>query len=324
MYSLIKALALPPANFVLVIVLGLILRRWMPRAGLFVAVAGAVVLYGLSTSFVATRLLAAVESGIVLPVLPVDSKDRPGAVVVLAAGFVYETPGEAPQNVDSMTLERLRQGARLHQESGLPMLVTGGWSRNNQIELAIMMQRTLRQDFGVEPIWIEKQSRTTHENAVFSARILKSRGIRSVYLVSQAWHLPRAVAAFEAAGLSVTAAPSSFVHPSRIEVNAFLPAAKALRRSYFAMHEFFGLAWYRWTLTEQPPVHPQIIVCHYSAILGVYHGSVLKLGSIRGNTIDHRPDHAVNAAIAFSSNFNPSPGLSDNTSSPFSIGGVSS
>lgn len=248
MYSLIKALALPPANLVLVILLGLVLRRWAPGAGLVIAVVGAVALYALSTSFVATRLLAAIESGIVPPDFSADNENRPGAIVVLAAGFMYETPENKPVSVNAMTLERLRQGVRVHRETGLPILVTGGWSRYNLIEIAILMQRTLRRDFGIEPAWIEKQSRTTYENAVYSAQILKPLGIRSVYVVSQAWHLPRALAAFEAVGLSAIPAPSRYTHVSRIEVNAFLPSARALRRSYFAMHEIIGLAWYRWTL----------------------------------------------------------------------------
>ena len=248
MYLLIKALALPPANLMLAILFGFVLRRWAKRTGTAVVLFAAITLYLLTTSFVATRLLGAVEADIAPLDLSENMDDRPAAIVILSAGFTHETPGPKPKTVDQMSLERLRMGVKLQRATGLPILVTGGSSRHDPTAVADLMQEVLAQDFGIEPTWIETRSHTTNENALYSAEILLSQKIRSVYVVSQAWHLRRALPAFEAAGLAATPAPSSFTHAARVDINAFLPSAKALHRSYYALHEVLGLLWYRRTL----------------------------------------------------------------------------
>ena len=246
MYDFLKALSLPPSNLVLVILLGLLLRRRARRTGTAVAAVGAVALYMLSTSFVATRLLLALEADVPAP--PRGETVTPQAIVILSAGYSYLGVKRERVDVDAMTLERLRRGARLHRETGLPILVTGDGSKDGLVPVGTLMARTLREDFGIAPKWLEARSATTYENAAFSARILKKHGISGIYLVSQAWHLPRAVAAFEAVGLSSIAVPSSASRPARVDIHAFIPSAKALQGSYHALHERLGLFWYRWTL----------------------------------------------------------------------------
>lgn len=242
MYHFLKALALPPANMALLIGLGLLLRLRWRRAGTLIAVAGAIGLYLLSTPFVATRLLVAVESGIEA----VAAREEPaGAIVVLSAGLRHAAPFGNERTVDSTTLERLLTGARLHRETGLPVLVTGGSGREDVTPIAQLMERVLRRDFGITAAWVDVQAHTTNENARFSAAMLKEAGIGTVYLVTQAWHLPRGAAAFEAAGLSVIPVATGYSRPSEIRPVAFVPSAKALRGSFAALHETLGVLWYR-------------------------------------------------------------------------------
>ena len=251
MYDLLKALSLPPANLVAVIVVGLLLRRRTRRIGTAVAAIGAVLLYLLSTSFVASRLLIAVEAGVDAPQSAGTSSAQPQAIVILSSGYGYVAPAGDTVTVDAMTLERLRQGVRLHRATGLPVLVTGGGAEDDPEPVGALMAKVLRDDFGISPKWIDIRASSTHENAQFSARILKKQGIFTVYLVSQAWHLPRAVAAFEAAGLSPLPMPSTYSRAARPGLRTFLPSAKALQASYNAFHEVLGLAWYRWALFDR-------------------------------------------------------------------------
>lgn len=60
-----------------------------------------------------------------------------------------------------------------------------------------------------EEILRERASFTTKENARFTAALLSRRGIGKVVLCSCAWHLERARALFEAAGLTVTGCVSA-------------------------------------------------------------------------------------------------------------------
>lgn len=246
MYAVIKMLALPPANLILVMIAGLILRHRWRRTGLAVFAFGAFGLYALSTSYVATRLLVSLEGTV--PTAVADSK--PGAIVILSAGFVFQSRDGDAALVDPLTLDRLRRGARLHRRTGLPIMVTGGASPRHPVAMAELMRVALRRDFGVTAQWIETRSGNTNENAVFSTRLLREAGIQSAYIVTQAWHLPRALAAFDAAGLAAIPAAASYHRPAPLEIKSFLPSARALFRSYYAFHESLGLLWYE--LVEIP------------------------------------------------------------------------
>jgi uncharacterized SAM-binding protein YcdF (DUF218 family) len=77
-----------------------------------------------------------------------------------------------------------------------------------------------------------------------SAAILRPAGVAKVLLITHAWHMPRAAAAFERAGVAVIAAPMRATPVPEWRVDNFLPSAGALQRSYYAMHEWLGLTWY--------------------------------------------------------------------------------
>ncbi len=68
------------------------------------------------------------------------------------------------------------------------------------------MAASLEHEFGVPVRWIEAGSRTTHENAVLSARTLKKDGIDRVILVTHGFDTRRAMAEFQAQGLAVVGA----------------------------------------------------------------------------------------------------------------------
>lgn len=63
------------------------------------------------------------------------------------------------------------------------------------------MADLLRDDFGVQVRWKEERSRTTWENAQMTADLLLPQGIKRVAVVTQAWHMPRAVWSLKRPGL---------------------------------------------------------------------------------------------------------------------------
>jgi uncharacterized SAM-binding protein YcdF (DUF218 family) len=93
--------------------------------------------------------------------------------------------------------------------------------------------------------WIEPRSRDTFENAAFSAAMLRTDGIRRILLVTDAMHMPRARAAFERAGMEVVSAPTLFFGGQARSPGAWVPSAEGMRRSWYAMYELLGIAWYR-------------------------------------------------------------------------------
>ncbi len=107
------------------------------------------------------------------------------------------------------------------------------------------MAASLRDDFGVPVRWVEQRSPTTWENARDSAAILEAVGVRSVYVVTSAWHMRRALIAFAPTGLAVTLAPVRRDQPAEWIAEGLLPRAGAWAVSFDALHEWIGCAWYR-------------------------------------------------------------------------------
>ena len=91
----------------------------------------------------------------------------------------------------------------------------------------------------------ERDSRTTAENAAFSARLVGVDVRAPWLLVTSAWHMPRSLAAFRKAGWSnVTALPVDFrSHTSMPMLSYSLDRSLSLWR--IVLHEYAGLVWYR-------------------------------------------------------------------------------
>jgi uncharacterized SAM-binding protein YcdF (DUF218 family) len=242
--SLIKPLLLPPAVLLLLLLAGLLLRRRWRVAGSAIACGAAGLLYLLSTPIVGGWLLRSQQTA---PVLQAEAArtSGAGAIVVLGGDQVREQPEYGGDTVGEITLERLRWAARLQRVTGLPLLVAGGLLPHFTTPHGAAMAEALQTDFRVPVRWQETRSRTTQENAAFSAEILRAEGIRRVLLVTTAWHMPRAVQAFRVAGLDPVAAPTAFVVPGPVQWTSFLPAPGGLQASQWAIHEIFGRVWYR-------------------------------------------------------------------------------
>lgn len=232
--KLLSAWLLPPLGLLLFALLALLFmgrkRTWVVAAGIAVALALA-----LSLPLVADHLTRPLEG---LPITTASLK-QVQAIVILGGGVHYDAPEYGGDTVSKYSLERVRYGAKLARESGLPVLVTGGSVYGGRPE-GILMKEVLQDEFSVPVRWVEMQSRDTAENAVFSASLLKRDGIRHIALVTHAWHMSRAVAAFEKQGLAVTPAPTIFASRKVPLFESLLPSAGAFERSANAIHEWAG------------------------------------------------------------------------------------
>jgi len=166
--------------------------------------------------------------------------------VILSAGRRVYAPEFGGETADELTLERVRYGARLARGTQLPVLVSGGSPHGEAVSLAKLMADALRADYGITAKWQESRSTNTAENAIYSADILKRAGINRIVLVTHAWHMKRAYAAFAANGLSVIAAPTAFYgRPvSRTWSYYVEPDERAFRNVGYALHEIIGGYWY--------------------------------------------------------------------------------
>lgn len=237
----LAALILPPGLLIGVLLAGLALARSRPRAGRRVIGAALAGLYLLSMPLVAQNLLVAWEG----PPAPQPASPDAQAIVVLGGGKYVLAPEYGGDTVLGATLVRLRYAARLHRQTGLPLLVSGGSPEGGAVSEAQAMRDALLRDFAVAVRWTEDGSANTLANARLSYALLSAQGIRTIYLVSHAWHLPRAQLAFERAGFRVIPAPTAYTTHYRRTVLDLLPSAGALRDSAVFCHELLGTVWYR-------------------------------------------------------------------------------
>ena len=236
------AVVVPPLALAPITLAGAVLGWRYRRSGLAIATSGAALLVLLAMPAIAGALLVSLEQGMPLAA-PAD--DPPHAIVILA-GDASHPVGADSLGLGPLTLERVAAGAALYRQTHLPILVTGGRpDEGGTASLAEVMARVLVHDFGVPVRWEETNATNTWQNAALSAPILAAAGIRSIYLVTHAWHMQRAIFCFRRLGITVTAAPVRLDRRPRLTVGDFAPSLHGWQDSYDALHEWIGIAWYR-------------------------------------------------------------------------------
>jgi uncharacterized SAM-binding protein YcdF (DUF218 family) len=211
-------------------------RRVLPALGLFV-------LLFFSLEPVSNRLWRAVES-------PPLRTQRPGVtydVVILLGGMVDErvagTWGELSMNDYSdrllRTFDLLRTGAAKNA------ILSAGSIPGTSSESYALRDQLVAWGVAPERIVVEDRSRNTHENALFSAEIVRARCFHDVLIVTSAFHMRRAYGCFEAEGLPVDTSPVDFRSYADRYPTDLLPRAEHLAQSSAALREAFGRVVYR-------------------------------------------------------------------------------
>lgn len=245
---ILKQLLLPPGIFFVLLLVAWWLRRRWPRLAGACFVAGLGGLWLMSLPVVMQHAANRLESE---PALPVQAwstlAQRADAIVILGAGRERGDP--AWDRIDQPTgiaLERVRYAARLAKASGLPVLTSGGLHYGSPPSEAWIMAQSLRDDFGTSARWMEEHSRTTWENAEFSAQLLAEHGIKRVVVVTQAWHMQRSRWSFEQHGLQVVPAPVGFLGTDNARpLGGWLPESKAIWQNGQLLNEAVGLVGYK-------------------------------------------------------------------------------
>lgn len=241
---------MPPAGLYLLVALGLLLR-WragrplLRRAGVLMASVGAALTVALTVPFVAFWLLDGLQTSPSLD--PEADRIDADVIVVLAADVDCDPPEYGPDQPGALSQIRCRYGATLARRTGLPLVITGGVLRPDRRPVSHVLRDYVEGELGVEVAWTEDSALTTRGNAEGIARLMARHGLERAAVVTNAWHMPRALVAFEQAGVSALPAPTGpHSAPSKL-VEGLVPRGKTLRDSCWALHEYAGLVWYRLT-----------------------------------------------------------------------------
>ena len=251
---ILTALLLPPVPLLLLTLIGA--RLILPRRGLgWFVILLSVELIWLSACTGTARLLMQ----FVLHPPPVLSADRiqalkaenlakrPIAIVVLGGGMEALAPEYGVSSLTAASLERLRYGVWLSRETGLPVAFSGGvgWAQLDAKPEAQIAAQIAASEYGRPLKWIEDNSRDTRENAARTIALLKPQGIRHIVLVTNGYHMPRALRNFEqAAGsdVSIEAAPMGTAKRGNLPSLAWLPTTEGFQDTRNVLRELIGRA----------------------------------------------------------------------------------
>ena len=241
----LKGMLLPPFSQLLLLLIAWKIRHLALKTSKFLCFVALFSLWLLASPVIATFLAQTLEQD--LPLTPGQLKNIKAQVIVILSASQDDYAPEFGEPVSGREqLMRVRYGAFLQKMTGLPVLLSGGSVRGEeQRSLAETMAYDLVSGFGGKVDWLEKESRTTSENARKSYDILVQENKTTVLLVTSSMHMLRAKWSFEQVGFEVLAAPTHFIDREPLNLNSFMPNAGALNLSSEALHEWLGILVYR-------------------------------------------------------------------------------
>jgi uncharacterized SAM-binding protein YcdF (DUF218 family) len=201
-----------------------------------------------STPAVANLLVRQLEG---LPSVESDAaplRDDRSLVVVLASGEVWSRAGRLETRLDASGWERIRAAVKLWGRTGGRLLVAGGPGGEvaDANSFAALMA-DVAQEMGVprDSIVLGSGSARTYEDLSFAAGTIRAAQ-GPVWLVTSAMHMPRSLAVARQLALPLIAFRCDYRQNESPTWKAWLPNNGGPQLFAAALHEVFGLAYYRW------------------------------------------------------------------------------
>lgn len=252
LYKIIGAFAAPPGLFIIILLAVAAASAFKARRATcrytesvtIPLIISAAALYAMSTSAGALLITGPLEARYETK-LPPDGE--PAAFLVLAGGSSYDDTGSSVQP-SPLALERLYVAVTFAsmREGNAVLVLSGGnvFGDNDRSEAAALGDAARAMGWSGEII-LEEQSRTTAENMKYSAAMLHTRNLQNVVVITNAFHLPRAMRFARQfmpdATLYPVATPRQ-ADPIIRGLSSFLPNAQSLYLSCLGAREWIGAA----------------------------------------------------------------------------------
>lgn len=238
--KIIAAFVLPPGCLVVALgALAVYLRRRCRPAALACAALAGLTWIGSTRAF-SDALLRPLENAYSTPA-------KPDGDVIVVLGGGARGGGEAYSASERLfpgSLERVAAAFKLHRDTGLPLLVSGGAPAPEKSEASLAALYLAELGVPSAKVILEEASRDTRENAAYCVKICGEKGYKRPILLTSAFHMPRAVFLFRRAGAEVVPFPVarravSGKHPLR----DYLPGGG--EETARALNEYLGLLYYK-------------------------------------------------------------------------------
>jgi len=248
--KLLPLLLMPVSVAIIAMALGLLmLLRGRRRGAIICSLVAILVLWVSSLPIVAGRLSWSLERQ--FP--PVAIEDIPSADCIIVLGGAL-TGSDHPRVHIELTdsTDRVYQAAKLYRNGKAETVIVAAgnqpWSQRRTSEAKLISD--LLVEWGVlrSSIRLDGASRNTRENAINAAALVQENHCESNLLVTSAWHMPRAAAAFKRLGVNVFPVSVDLrgVEVITDSIGVLIPTAEALAATSGAIREWMGIWVYRW------------------------------------------------------------------------------
>jgi uncharacterized SAM-binding protein YcdF (DUF218 family) len=178
------------------------------------------------------------------------SRGAPDGIVVLGGAISPEVSAARGAIALNEAAERIIATAELARRYPAARIIFSGGSNalilTEEPEVFFAVKQLEALGVSHDRITAEEQSRNTIENAVFSRLIANPKPSERWLLITSAYHMPRAMAAFRAVGFTVEAYPVDWRTRGPSDLGRpFGTVSDGLGRTDTAVHEWFGLLTYR-------------------------------------------------------------------------------
>jgi uncharacterized SAM-binding protein YcdF (DUF218 family) len=205
----------------------------------------------LATAPIGPAMLLALEERFPRPAaLP----ERVDGILVLGGAVEPALSRSYGETVFNGSVARVLAGvalARRHPEAKLGLVGgEGGFMPVGFAEARATLGFVIEQGIASARIVLEERSRSTHENAIYAKEVIRPQPGENWVLVTSAFHMPRAIASFAAAGWSVIPYPVDYKIDPNTGLRPNFNLLDGLSATTLGGKEWAGLLGYRllgWT-----------------------------------------------------------------------------
>jgi uncharacterized SAM-binding protein YcdF (DUF218 family) len=238
-------------ELVLPAILGLILLPWfvrsLPRKRVISSMG---LLLLLLYSSICSPLGIRAGNKLLVSLLPTDSGQPADAIVVLGRG-------------SELRPQRIQVATDLWRTQRAPLVFASGWGDAEEMATLLTQQGLPATAIDGEPC-----SRTTEENALFTAAQLQPKGVRQILLVTDPPHMLRSYLTFRSLGFEVLP-----------HANPLPPELEGSRKAFLLVREYLGLVSYSMLGRFAPRQAPTTALVPAAAAASITPASFHALGS---------------------------------------------
>ncbi len=244
-----------PLGLACVILVVALLTIWKrPRTAAFCIAFALLILLGTSNAWVSRYLVRSLEWQ------NIPSTQLPTAEAIVVLGGATRSAFLPRPTVDlSESGDRVIYAAQLYRQKKAPFIILSGgrieWFGKGTPESQDMAAILSSIGIPAQALIQEPDSLTTYQNAVNVKKILESRGIKKVLLITSAIHMPRSLLIFQKQNIDVIPAPTDFLvsygelqeltsTPKSAILN-LIPDTTNIDQFTSALKEYIGIVVYR-------------------------------------------------------------------------------